>query len=44
MPAAPIAAVGLLAWTTLVTGDHLDAPGPHPNLWKGVLRLAMGET
>ncbi len=44
VPAAPIAAVGLLAWTTLVTGDHLDAPGPHPNLWKGVLRLAAGET
>jgi hypothetical protein len=40
VPVAPIAACLLLAWTTLFTGDQLDAPGPFPNLLRqGVLGL-----
>ena len=33
VPAAPIAACLLLAWTILFTGDQLDAPGAFPNFW-----------
>jgi hypothetical protein len=43
VPAAPVAAVALLGWTVLITGDQLDSPGPFPNLWKGVVRRASGE-
>jgi hypothetical protein len=43
VPAAPIAGAGLLAWTLLFTGDQLDAQGPYPNIWKGVVRRAAGE-
>lgn len=44
LPAAPVAAVGLLAWTFLVTGDQLDAPGPYPRVWTGVVGYAQGLT
>lgn len=43
VPAAPVGAVALLGWTVLITGDQLDAPGPFPNIWKGVIRRASGE-
>jgi hypothetical protein len=43
VPAAPVAGAGLTAWAVLCTGDHLDASGPFPNLWKGVVRRAAGE-
>ncbi len=37
--AAPIAACLLLAWTILVTGDQLDAPG-YPDFWRpGLMNL-----
>ena len=40
VPAAPIAACVLLAWTVLFTGDQLDSPGPFPNFWSpGVMNL-----
>ena len=42
VPAAPIAAVALLAWTVLITGDQLDSPG-YVDFWKGVIRRASGE-
>lgn len=44
VPAAPVAGVALLAWTTLVTADQLDAAGPYPDLWRGVVRIAAGDT
>jgi hypothetical protein len=44
VPAAPVAAVALLAWAIVVTGDQLDAAGPVPDVWVGVLRIAGGET
>ncbi|MBI4900595.1 MAG: hypothetical protein HY829_08985 [Actinobacteria bacterium] len=44
LPAAPVAALGLLAWTFLVTGDQLDAAGPYPHLWTGVVGYAKGRT
>jgi hypothetical protein len=43
VPAAPLAGAGLIAWAVLCTGDQLDAPGPFPNVWKGVVRRAAGE-
>lgn len=43
VPAAPLAGAGLIAWALLCTGDQLDAPGPFPNVWKGVVRRAAGE-
>jgi hypothetical protein len=36
VPAAPIAACVMLAWTLIITGDQLDARGPFPNFWDGV--------
>lgn len=42
VPAAPVVALGLIAWTLLVTGDQLDAPGRYPRLWTGVLGYAQG--
>lgn len=42
IPSAPVAAVAMLSWTLLITGDQLDASG-YPNLWKGVIRRAGGE-
>ena len=44
VPAAPVAGVALLAWTTLVTADQLDAAGPYPDVWRGVVRIAGGDT
>jgi hypothetical protein len=44
VPAAPVAAVALLAWAMLVTADQLDAAGPYPDLWRGVVRIAAGDT
>ncbi len=41
VPSAPVAAVALLGWTLLITGDQLDAQG-FPNIWKGVVRRAAG--
>ena len=43
IPAAPVAAVALLCWTVFVTGDQLDARGPFPDIWKGVIRIANGQ-
>lgn len=40
--AAPVAAVALLGWTIMITGDQLDA-SRFPDLWKGVVRRASGE-
>jgi hypothetical protein len=42
VPAAPIAACLLLAWTIFLTGDELDIPGwPFPNFYRpGLLTLA----
>jgi hypothetical protein len=42
VPAAPIAACLLLAWTILLTGDELDIPGwPFPNFYRpGLLTIA----
>jgi len=42
VPAAPIAACLLLAWTILLTGDEIDIPGwPFPNFYRpGLLTLA----
>jgi hypothetical protein len=42
IPAAPVAAVALLGWTVLITGDLLDSRG-YPDCWKGVIRRASGE-
>jgi hypothetical protein len=36
--------VALLAWAMLVTADQLDAAGPYPDLWRGVVRIAAGDT
>jgi hypothetical protein len=36
--------VALLAWAVLVTADQLDATGPYPDLWRGVVRIAAGDT
>jgi hypothetical protein len=44
VPAAPVAAVALLAWTIVVTGDQLDTAGPVPDVWVGVRRIAGGES
>jgi hypothetical protein len=44
VPAAPVAAAALLAWAIVVTGDQLDAAGPVPDLWVGVVRIAGGES
>jgi hypothetical protein len=44
IPAAAVAAVILLGWTVLLTGDQLDASGKvFPDLWAGVVRRAAGE-
>ena len=43
VPAAPVVAFVLLAWSILITGDQLDAEGLYPNFWKGVLRISKGE-
>jgi hypothetical protein len=43
VPAAPIAAVVLLAWTAILTSDQLDAPRAPLDIWKGVIRRAAGE-
>lgn len=41
VPAAPIAACVLLAWTILLTGDELDNGGPFPNFYRpGLLTIA----
>lgn len=42
VPAAPVVACGLLAWTILLTGDQLDAGGPYPDFWDGPRRIAAG--
>jgi hypothetical protein len=42
IPAAPIAAAGLLGWTIMITGNQLDSPGPFSNIWKGVIQRAEG--
>ena len=44
VPAAAIAAVGLLGWTVFVTGDQLDTSRKlFPDLWPGVVRRAGDE-
>jgi hypothetical protein len=44
VPAGAVAAVVLLAWTILLTGDQLDSDGQlFPDLWAGVVRRAGGE-
>jgi hypothetical protein len=40
VPAAPIAACVMLAWTLIITGDQLDARGPFPKFWDGVPIIA----
>jgi hypothetical protein len=40
VPAAPIAACVMLAWTLIITGDQLDARGPFPKFWDGVAIIA----
>lgn len=43
VPAAPAAAIVLLAWVVLLSGDQLDTRHPYPNFWKGVVRRSQGE-
>jgi hypothetical protein len=42
VPAAPVAACVMLAWTLIITGDQLDARGPFPRFWDGVATIAIG--
>lgn len=43
VPAAPVAAIALLGWAVVITGDMLDTRH-YPDLWKGVVRVCQGET
>jgi len=43
VPAAPVGAVVLIAWTYLMTSDQLDSRRALLNCWKGVVRRAEGE-
>jgi hypothetical protein len=42
VPAAPVVGMVLLIWDVFISGDHLDARGPFPDFWKGVIHRADG--
>ena len=42
VPVAPIAAAMMLVWVILISGDQMDAGGPFPGFWKGVVQRSDG--